>query len=275
MIKTKHNKKRNTAVLYEVLVTELTKCIVEGNEPGKRASLSLIKKFFKKGKILSKELELYKNLSESSGLSDETARRLLDKVIQAYGDLDNAVIFKEQSDLLKKMNTELPKTVFTNFIPDYKSLASISQIFSKSTPVKEKVLLEQKIVETLKIEPEKKSEINLKVIDNLEYNTFVKKFNSVYGKSLLPEQKELVTKFVMSFSDNGVELKTFLNEEIGRLKTHVTKALEQKEISEDSAMRKKTGLVLERIESYKTKPIDNEVIGEVLKIQSLVKEIQD
>lgn len=274
MKKAKHNKKRNTAVLYEVLVRELTKTVVDGNAKGKKVVLGMLKEYFRKGTLLAQELELYKLLSESVGMSDETARRLLDKVIQSYKDLDSDVIFAEQTALLKKMNKELPKAVFTNFIPDYKSLASISQIFSKSTPIKDKVLLEQKILDSLRSEPQKKEEDKLQVIDNLTYKTFVKKFNTVYGESLLPEQKELMTRFVMSFSDDGISLKGFLNEEIGRLREKVQESLKVKEVAEDSTMVNKTELVLERMDSYREKPVDREMVGEVLKIQALVKEIE-
>lgn len=274
MKKTKHNKKRNTAVLYEVLVRELTKCIVENNAKGKVAVLRLVKEHFKKGTILAQELDLYKTLSESEGLDDNTARRLLDRVIQTYNGLDKDAIFAEQTALLKRMNRDLPKAVFTNFIPDYKSLATISQIFSQSTPVRDKVLLEGKVLENLTAKPEQKEEQKLEVLDNLTYKTFVKTFNKVYGESLLPEQKELMTRFVMSFSDNGAELKTFLNEEVGRLRDHVQGSLEMDDIKSDPMMVEKTNKVLQRMDSYREMPVDKGLVGEVLKIQSLVKEIQ-
>lgn len=273
-MKTKHNKKRNTAILYEILVRELTKCVVEENKMGKKAVLRIMREHFKKGTLLAQELDLYKTLSESQGLDDDTARRLLDRVVQTYNGLDKDAIFAEQSNLLKKMNRDLPKAVFTNFVPDYKNLATISQIFSTSTTVRGKVLLENKLVESLKAEPEKKEEEKLEVLDNLTYKTFVKKFNTVYGQSLLPEQKELMTRFVMSFSDNGVELKSFLNEEVARLKEHVRGSLQLEEIQSDPTMIEKTQSVLRRMDEYHTRPVDKGLVGEVLKIQSLVKEIQ-
>lgn len=58
-------------------------------------------------------------------------------------------------------------------------------------------------------------------IDNLTYKTFVNKFNETYDKTLRAEQKELLTNYIVSFSDNGVGLKSYLNEEIGRLKNAV------------------------------------------------------
>lgn len=275
MGKTKHNKKRNTAVLYEVLVMELTKAVVKDDITAKKNVLRVLKESFKKGTTLSKELELYRLLNESRGMTDDLARRLLDRVVQTYGDLDPTAIFTEQNELLSKMNKVVNKAVFKNFVPDYKNLATIAQVFSKSSPIKDRVLLEQKMVERMTTNQGEKTDAKLEVIDNLTYKTFVKKFNEVYGKSLLPEQKELMTKYVMTFSDNGVGLKLYLNEEIGRLKEHVRSALEVQEIKEDPMMTKKTNQLLERMDSYNKEPIDKKLVGEILKVQSLVKEIQD
>ena len=53
-------------------------------------------------------------------MDDDTARRLLDKVIDSYNGMDLDVIFAEQTKLLKRMSDNMPKSVFSNFIPDYK-----------------------------------------------------------------------------------------------------------------------------------------------------------
>ena len=79
----------------------------------------------------------------------------------------------------------------------------------------------------------------------------------------------------MSFSDNGLGLKIFLTKEIDRLRENVKKSLEMNEIKADSTMLEKTNKVLNLIESFKTKPIDQEILGQVLKIQNLAKEIEN
>jgi flagellin-specific chaperone FliS len=45
-MRVRHNKKRNTAFLYESLITELTKAIVRGQEEKKQKVLETIKKYF-------------------------------------------------------------------------------------------------------------------------------------------------------------------------------------------------------------------------------------
>ena len=54
-------------------------------------------------------------------------------------------------------------------------------------------------------------------LDNLTYHSFISKFNNKYGV-LLQEQKDLLNQYIISFADDGFELRVYLNEEIGRLK---------------------------------------------------------
>jgi hypothetical protein len=46
----KHNKKRNTAFLYESLLKEMSKSIVKKDENRKKRILSILKEFFSKAK---------------------------------------------------------------------------------------------------------------------------------------------------------------------------------------------------------------------------------
>ena len=66
LTKTRHNKKRNTAFIYEALVRELTKCVVAKDGNRKAAVVSIVREHFAKGSLLRQELELYKALYEST-----------------------------------------------------------------------------------------------------------------------------------------------------------------------------------------------------------------
>ena len=109
--------------------------------------------------------------------------------------------------------------------------------------------------------------------DSLTLKTFIKKFNSAYKKDLHTEQKNLLNKYVASFADNGIDLKIYLNEEIKRLKDNLTKGLTSEDIKEKSEITDKTKKVLTLMEEYKSKEIDSRMIEQVLKIQSLAREI--
>jgi len=115
---------------------------------------------------------------------------------------------------------------------------------------------------------------SIKPVDNLTYKTFVKKFNEKYSSELISEQKRLLSHYIGSFTDNGIELKVFLNEEISRLKKSLQNSLNLPEISQDSQMSESTRAVLQTLESFSQKPIDKDLVQGILKIQNLVKEIE-
>ena len=81
-------------------------------------------------------------------------------------------------------------------------------------------------------------------------------------------------QYIYSFSDDGIGLKTYLNEEIGRLKGIVKESMEMEEIKSDTTMLASTKKVVDSMENYKNQKVDDAMIQQVLKIQKLVKEIQ-
>jgi hypothetical protein len=110
-------------------------------------------------------------------------------------------------------------------------------------------------------------------IDNVVFKSFVDKFNQKYNDELLQEQKELLNYYIASFADNSLSLKTFLNEEIGRLKTELKKSLDEQEIKHDERMVEKTNLLINKLSSFYENNIDEQVLLTVMKTQTLVKEI--
>lgn len=269
-MKFRHNKKRNTAFLYESLVRELTKTIINEDTQRKTKVVSLIKEFFKKGKILSRELELYKTLSEIKQAHPRIAQKLLSESKQQYNSLDKKEIFSEQSRLINKINKFLSPEIYDNYVPQYKSLASIYQLFNKNMSPKKKVLLEEKILSEM-VNEQLHEEIQTKPYDKLVMKTFIKNFNSEYQQNLLKEQKNLLSKYIMSFENNGLELKIFLNEEVTRIKDTIKKYINSS--TESQAVREKTDKLLLTIEGFKKKDIDNVMITKILKLQNLIKEI--
>ena len=182
---------------------------------------------------------------------------------RVYFGLNPQYVFKDQTRLINKVNKDLGKDVFNNFLPNYKTLASISQIFNFKTSPKKKIILENKIIEEMSYE-----EVPTKIgpVDNIVYNSFVKRFNDEYGNQLLEEQKDLLFKYIFSFSDSGVSLKVSLNEEISRLKEDISK-----HVSGTNGDRLKS--VCKLLESLKNTQDNEKVLLKVLQIQNLNKEL--
>ena len=63
-MKIRHNKKRNTAFIYEALIVESTVCALKKDTERQNKAANIIKKYFKNGSVLRKDLECYRALYE-------------------------------------------------------------------------------------------------------------------------------------------------------------------------------------------------------------------
>jgi hypothetical protein len=254
-----HNKKRNTALLYEVLVKNLSKAILDKDQTKKKKTLSLLREFFNKKTILNAELKLYQSVILSKELDKELAERMLEEALKQHSMINQKMIFSEQSRLISQINRALTKQAYSVFVPNYKSIATVYQMFHTRDP-KEKILLENKVIEEMTMLEKKEKE--LKPLDQLTMKTFINNFNKTYGKELLDEQKKLLNKFVFSDTDGGVDFKIYINEEITRLKAHLEKSDEPK-----------SKQVIELLESHRKGKVDIELIRKVMQVQELVLEM--
>ena len=273
-MKTKHNKKRNTAFIFEVLIRELTKTIVKKDDKKKKLIVKLVRENFKGSTSLAKDLELYKAILDTNDLDKHTAEKLVFEARMRKGIINDKQLFKEQTEVIDKINKLVSPDVFSNFIPNYRDVATVYQIFDVKTKTKQRVLMEKQIIEKMTSPKNFKSAPAIKPVDSLTYKTFVSKFNEKYGTELLSEQRSLLGHYINSFTDNGLELKIFLNEEISRLRSKLEKAMNFSEIKEDSDLFGGTEKVMEILDGFSKKPIDNDLVQEVLKIQDLVQEIE-
>lgn len=270
MIRAKHNKKRNSAFVYEALIKEATVSILKEDFERRNKVVELIKKHFAHGTALRRDLECYRSLAENQNLDRLTCEKILKEVKIAQRLLDPSGLFKAQSAAIHDINKELSPSVFGNYVPNYKSLATIAQLFSFKVSPKEQVILENQIINDMMILTET---IETQEVDSFTYTTFVAKFNDKYGAELLEEQKALLTHFISSFTDNALELKMFLNDEVNRLKSALEESRNVEEISTDSDMSDKTEKIISMLDGYKNQTINETVLLTVLKTQALVKEI--
>jgi hypothetical protein len=253
-MKLKHNKKRNTAFLFESLVREMTKAVVNKDNSRKQKVLSIIKEHFRKGTALHRELEIYKSVLDNEGVDSRFAEKVILEAKFQHAEL-------------------LSKDTFSNFVPNYKNLATLYQIFNTTLTPKKKVLLENSICEHISVKEEQQKAKDQVPSDKLVLNTFISKFNDTYSENLSEQQQTLLNKFVTSFVDNGVELKLFLNEEIGRLRQAIKESMNDIEVKSDEVLVEKTSKLLETIDDFRNKNIDSALIKKILKIQHLTEEI--
>ena len=274
-MKFKHNKKRNTAFLYEVLIKELTKAVVSSNIKRKDFIVETIKKYFSTNKILGKELKIYRDLNETVAVDLYTAERLLNETRKDFDALDRGQVFNEQTSLINEINKSIGKETFNNFVPNYKNLATIYQIFLNKNTTKELILLERKLLSTMVGTKQPLVETKMPHVNNLTLSSFIKNYNNKYSGVLLENQQKLLNKYILSFSNNGLEFKMYLNEEVSSLKEELENLMLKEDVAADDVMVSKMKELQDLLESFGAKKIDDDLISKVLKIQSLIKEANE
>tara|TARA_R110002060_G_scaffold62027_1_gene71432 strand:- start:4100 stop:4924 length:825 start_codon:yes stop_codon:yes gene_type:complete len=268
-MKIKHNKKRNTAFLFEVLTRALTKSLVENTGAQTRRIKKIIKEYFRPASALYKELDCYRAFSESEAMDTYTAEKLIFTAKLSHDAINPKKIFSEQSDLIRRINHEIGPEAFNTFIPNYKSYATLAQIFGNKLPVKTRVLLEQNILKTL---TQKRTDSDeLTPVDTLVVQTFAERFNTQY-QVLLPEQRQILSKYVLSFGPNDADFRFYLTEELRRLVNTVEASLEMEEVKLDHHMLSSTQRILEVLRGYRVTNIDDGDLLRILKIQHLSHE---
>jgi len=265
----KHNKKRNTAFIYETLSRELTKAILDKNAKRKNQIIFIFKEHFSGDTILAKELQIYKSILETSNIQKNLAERILQESKVAHSVLNEKEIFDAQSQLIAAINKGLGQGVWSNFIPNFKSLASVDAIFNKKVSLKKRVLFEQAAVDTMSEKRETFTGKKLQPVDALTYRTFINKFNGKY-ETLLQEQKDLLNNYIASFADEGFELRLYLNQELGRLKSAL---VESREHQGDEFTKQNIIGVSEYLEGFKKREFGDSDLIKVLQTQELVQEL--
>jgi len=266
-MKFKHNKKRNTAFIYEVLIVELSKASMSSDNNKKNKLVNLLKEHFSKKSPLRRDLDIYKSFEKTSDLDEDMVTKLVQEAKSQFNSLDRKKIFSQQTNLINEINKNFGFSAWDNFVPNYKKLATINQTLNKVLPPKKQILVEKKLINLLiQQDSEKKPFPN---VNKLAVKTFVKKFNEEYDQLLEYEQKKLLEKYITSYNDDGLEFKMYFYEEIDRLKNILNK-----KISKDGVvLSEKLQKITDRISDYNKRSLDRALITEVMQIQSLVKEI--
>mgnify|MGYP001168208216 CR=1 FL=1 len=271
-MKIKHNKKRNTAFIYESLVKEATASIIKNDAPRRKKAFRILNKHFAEGSLLRSHLDCYRSLYETNSIDKHTAEKILKEAKLSARLVDPQALFKKQTELIKDVNEEYTSDFYNTFVPNYRTLATIAQIFSGKLSPKNSIILESHLIDNMSHTPIIPNETAK--IDGLVLERFISKFNEKYNTTLLAEQKELLTHYISSFVDNSLSLKVFLNDEIARLKEALQNSLNVAEIKEDPSMARKTQLVIEKLEGFYSHKLDEGALLTILKTQELVKEIK-
>ncbi len=289
MKKMKHNKIKNTGILFELLLRQVTADIFSGVDRSK--SVGLIKECFNKKTALGQELELYQLLLKSKYNSENKAEYLIEATLKARRHISNPELRKEKYTLIKKIKESFStKDFFQSRIPNYKVMASIYKMFqtesnsgefSSTDAVQSKV----RVLEHLTNQPDRnteKSKIKNQLVKKyqeqgkdlrlLSYKILVEKFNEKYSNLNAPQRK-LLREYINNVSNtNG--LSEYISNEAAKvsksLKKNVSLITEQvAKIKTDEAINQIKPLLINKNVS-----IDKKVIS-LMRYYELVKELKN
>ena len=266
----KHNKLRNTGILFELLVRQITSDVMENKKDG--IAVKLMREFFNSKKELGKELMLYRAFFNVQNLSEQKAFQLLKLVTEQRKNLDQHVLDTQKYLLIKeiKKNFDL-KEFFAARIPSYKIYASIYKSFdaavngiNDTTTIEELANSQFTIVEHLSgkmLNKEIKEHNELsKIVRSqdddirfLSYKILIERFNEKY-KGLDEAQKKLLQEYIYNIS-NTSKLKTYTQGESHRLAKEITQASKK---VKDKVTRIKLGEVVSQLQKVQTATVVKE-----------------
>lgn len=226
----KHNKIRNTGILFELLVRQITTDVLESKQNG--AAVRIMKEFFNVNSELGKELMLYRAFFNVQNLSEQKAFQLLKLVSEQHKTLNQNLLNSQKYKLIKELKANFDlKEFFAARIPSYKVYASIYKVFgtdkkSQFTLINEIADSQFTIVEHLtgKFTSKKlqeHSELATLLRDQedgtrfLTYKILIERFNQKY-KNLDESQKKLLQQYIYNIS-NTTKLASYIHTEAKQL----------------------------------------------------------
>lgn len=248
-MKIKHSKYKNTGILFELIVRQITSDSLEGKiSPIKE----ILKEYFVKTE-LGKEHKLYKTLLEKSSITEAKADIIVNTLIESSKGLNRGILKRQKYNLINEISKHYDLNEFFNHkLPNYKVHAAfytLLEIYNSTTPSNPDYIITNKmtILEHLTAAPIKKKDVRNKVLNEIKkedkdlrtlaYKILLEKFNGKY-ENLYPNQKDILKEVIYSI-DNKPKLKEFyynktleVKKELESLNKKVTDQVTQIKINE-------------------------------------------
>ena len=204
----KHSKLKNTGLLFEFLLRQVTVDVLNKQKNSK--ALQIIKKRFNENTEVGKELALYTALMNRKFKSDKKADYFLGEVLRQRQSLNNSQLKREKYNIVKEISTIYnSKDLFSSKVNNYVVYASIYKLFEGINTISadEKTESYFNIVEqiTTKTKAENKSFVPTELdkdVRILSYRVLLEKFNKKYT-NLSKEQKDVLKEYINNISNTN------------------------------------------------------------------------
>ena len=278
----KHSKYKNTGILFELLVRQVTADTLNG---GDSPALPLIQKYFVKSE-LSKEYRLYETLSKNNSLTEGKANMVLQTLLESSKKLNRSILKREKYNLINEIRKHYNlEEFFKTKLPHYKTFAAfytLTEIENTDALVDTNQIVNNKVtlLEHLSSSNIKEEKVEADILQEfqsfdkdtrmLTYRILMENFNGKYT-DLYDSQKEVLRQYINSVDSTPV-LREFYNAEVGKIKTQLT---ELNSTVSDKAVQIKINEVTSLIEELdKTAKVSSDNIVNILQYLELVEELK-
>jgi hypothetical protein len=229
----KHSKYKNTGILFEILVRQITSDTLSGKDS---KATHILKKYFVKTE-LGKEYKLYETLFKHKNLTEGKAEIIINSIIESSRNLNRGTLKRQKYNLIKEISEHYNlEDFFKTKLPSYKvhaALYTLVEIYNSENLSNPTQIIENKIallesltthtVNKQKVEDDLMVEFQSydKDLRILTYKVMLEKFNGKY-ENLNDNQKSILKEFINAV-DSTPKLKEFYNEKIQEIKNELTK----------------------------------------------------
>ena len=227
----KHSKYKNTGILFELLVRQVTADTLNG---GESLALPIIQKYFVKSE-LSKEYKLYEILGKNTSLTEGKASMILQTLLQNSKKLNRGILRREKYNLINEIKKHYNlESFFRTKLPNYKTYAAfytLTEIENTEALVDANQIVNNKVtlLEHLSTSHIKETKVEAEVLRDfqsydkdtrmLTYRILMEKFNGKYT-NLHNSQKEILRQYINSVDSTPV-LREFYNTEVAKIKAQL------------------------------------------------------
>lgn len=287
MAQFKHNRKRNSGLVYEFLVRQLGTALVEKDRGEYDRTLGIIRKYYGEGTVLDGERELFEVVRSTRGVTEQVARQVLAEVQKHARAMDAKKIDIKKSNLIKEVNYSFGQDFFSRHrVPEYRLLASIQMVIdacrgpAQLSESVAKIQLEEGLVKYM---TSKKSELmtvgDKSQVDALVMRMVAKRFEEKYSRTLAPSQKRLLERYVRyQVTGDRKQLTDFIGAEVKRGAACIDGAAALREVRDDRVMAEKLAESRKRLSELGSKAGDEKstdvVVEEMMLFQKLFEEIE-
>jgi len=279
----RHSKYKNTGILFELLVRQITSDTLDGKDSPVKG---LLKKYFVKTK-LGREYKLYETLLKKTSLTETKANIVVNTLAESSTSLNRGAIKRQKYNLIKEIKEHYDLEKFFNHkLPNYKVFAAFYTLLETynipPSSIDPEQIINNKvtILEHLTAAPITEKKVKDDVMDAfigsdkdvrlLAYRMSLDKFNSKYN-NFDSNQKAVLKEYINSV-DNSTRLREFYIDKTSEIKSQLT---EINQLTKNPVTKIKIDEIINMITvPSKTHKIKDNNIVDLLQYYDLVKELE-